>query len=224
MPILIDSLVKKYQSFGKEIAALDGITLSFADGEFAAVVGESGSGKSTLLNMLCGMDIPDSGRIMLGTADLTAMSSDDLAKLRRSKIGVIYQFYNLVAELNVKDNITLPVELDDRRQDDAFLKEILEAVGLCGRERDFPAMLSGGQQQRVAIARAIYQRPSVILADEPTGNLDEKNAEQILKLLLKINKDYGITFIIVTHSQIVANSAKRVISISNGRIVEDVRR
>lgn len=223
MPIVIDSLVKKYHSFGKEIAALDSVSLSFKDGEFVAVVGESGSGKSTLLNMLCGMDIPDAGRILFGETDLTKLSSDDLARLRRSKMGVIYQFYNLVPELNLIDNITLPVELDRGERDDVFLKDILERVGLCGRERDFPAMLSGGQQQRVAIARAIYQRPSVILADEPTGNLDEKNAEQILKLLLQINKDYGITVITVTHSQSVANSAKRVISISNGKIVEDRR-
>ena len=221
MGIKIKDLTKKYDSFGTEITALGGVNLTFNDGELVAIIGESGSGKTTLLNQLCGMDVPDKGEIIIDGINITKFSSDELCKMRRSKIGVVYQFYNLIPELNIRDNITLPVELDGSKVDEDELKEILKTVGLFGRERDFPSALSGGQQQRVAIARALYQKPSLILADEPTGNLDEKNSEDILELLCKLNEEKKITVIIVTHSKIVADRAKRLISLKNGRVISD---
>ena len=221
MGIKITDLTKKYDSFGTEIIALGGVNLTFGDGELVAIIGESGSGKTTLLNQLCGMDVPDKGEIIIDGINITKFSSDELCKMRRSKIGVVYQFYNLIPELNIRDNITLPVELDGGKVDEDELKEILKTVGLFGRERDFPSALSGGQQQRVAIARALYQKPSLILADEPTGNLDEKNSEDILGLLCKLNEEKKITVIIVTHSRVVADRAKRLISLKNGQVISD---
>ena len=221
MGIKIKDLTKKYDSFGTEITALGGVNLTFNDGELVAIIGESGSGKTTLLNQLCGMDVPDKGEIIIDGIDLTRLSSNELCKMRRSKIGVVYQFYNLIPELNIRDNITLPVELDGGNADENELSEILKTVGLFGRERDFPSALSGGQQQRVAIARALFQKPSLILADEPTGNLDEKNSEDILELLCKLNEEKKITVIIVTHSKVVADRAKRLISLKNGLVIRD---
>ena len=221
MGIKIKDLTKKYDSFGTEITALGGVNLTFNDGELVAIIGESGSGKTTLLNQLCGMDVPDNGEIIIDGINLTKLSSNDLCKMRRSKIGVVYQFYNLIPELNIRDNITLPVELDGGNVDENELSEILKTVGLFGRERDFPSALSGGQQQRVAIARALYQKPSLILADEPTGNLDEKNSDDILGLLCKLNEEKKITVIIVTHSKAVADRAKRLISLKNGQVISD---
>ena len=221
MGIKIKDLTKKYDSFGTEITALGGVNLTFNDGELVAIIGESGSGKTTLLNQLCGMDVPDKGEIIIDGINLTKLSSNDLCKMRRSKIGVVYQFYNLIPELNIRDNITLPVELDGGNVDENELSEILKTVGLFGRERDFPSALSGGQQQRVAIARALFQKPSLILADEPTGNLDEKNSEDILGLLCKLNEEKKITVIIVTHSKVVADRAKRLISLKNGQVISD---
>ena len=221
MGIKIKDLTKKYDSFGTEITALGGVNLTFNDGELVAIIGESGSGKTTLLNQLCGMDVPDKGEIIIDGINLTKLSSNDLCKMRRSKIGVVYQFYNLIPELNIRDNITLPVELDGGTVDEDELAEILKTVGLFGRERDFPSALSGGQQQRVAIARALFQKPSLILADEPTGNLDEKNSEDILGLLCKLNEEKKITVIIVTHSKVVADRAKRLISLKNGQVFSD---
>ena len=221
MGIKIKDLTKKYDSFGTEITALGGVNLTFNDGELVAIIGESGSGKTTLLNQLCGMDVPDNGEIIIDGINLTKLSSNDLCKMRRSKIGVVYQFYNLIPELNIRDNITLPVELDGGNVDENELSEILKTVGLFGRERDFPSALSGGQQQRVAIARALFQKPSLILADEPTGNLDEKNSEDILGLLCKLNEEKKITVIIVTHSKVVADRAGRLISLKNGQVISD---
>lgn len=221
MGIKITDLTKKYDSFGTEITALGGVNLTFGDGELVAIIGESGSGKTTLLNQLCGMDVPDKGEIIIDGINLTRLSSNELCKMRRSKIGVVYQFYNLIPELNIRNNITLPVELDGGNVDEDELAEILKTVGLFGRERDFPSALSGGQQQRVAIARALFQRPSLILADEPTGNLDEKNSEDILGLLCKLNEEKKITVIIVTHSKVVADRAKRLISLKNGQVISD---
>lgn len=221
MGIKIKDLTKKYDSFGTEITALGGVNLTFNDGELVAIIGESGSGKTTLLNQLCGMDVPDKGEIIIDGIDLTRLSSNELCKMRRSKIGVVYQFYNLIPELNIRDNITLPVELDGGNVDENELSGILKTVGLFGRERDFPSALSGGQQQRVAIARALFQKPSLILADEPTGNLDEKNSEDILELLCKLNEENKITVIIVTHSKVVADRAKRLISLKNGQVISD---
>ena len=219
----INDLKKKYSTLDGEIAALDGVSLTAADGEFIAIVGKSGSGKSTLLNMIGGLDIPDSGSILLDGTDIVKLSNRQTAKLRRQKIGIIYQFYNLIPELNVSENITLPTELDGGEIDNERLSDILKSVGLDGRENAYPNTLSGGQQQRVAIARALYSKPSLILADEPTGNLDAENGAEIMRLLKDMNKKSGATVLIVTHSESVAREAERVITISDGKIESDRR-
>ena len=221
--LTIKHLNKKYSTIDGEIIALDNLSLQIKKGEFIAIVGKSGSGKTTLLNMIGGLDTPDTGSIMLEGTDIAKLSGKKAALLRRRKIGVIYQFYNLVPELNVSKNITLPTELDGGEIDTGWLAEILQMVGLSGREQAYPSALSGGQQQRVAIARALFNRPSVILADEPTGNLDGENSTEVLRLLKSMNEDHGITILVVTHSELVAREAKRVIEISNGRIIEDRR-
>lgn len=220
----ISGLKKKYSTLDGEITALDGISFTAEDGEFIAIVGKSGSGKSTLLNMIGGLDIPDSGSIILDGTDIVKLPSHQTAKLRRQRIGIIYQFYNLIPELNISENITLPAELDGTNPDREWLANILKTVGLDGRENAYPNTLSGGQQQRVAIARALYNKPSLILADEPTGNLDAENGTEILQLLKDMNKESGATVLIVTHSESVAGAAKRVITISDGRIADDRRR
>ena len=224
MSIKIKDLTKVYDSFGQRIEALGGVSLDIADGEFVAVIGESGSGKSTLLNILCGMERADGGEVILDGERLSTLDADGLAKLRRTDIGVIYQFYNLLPELSVRDNITLPAELDGKTPDESRLCEILERVGLLGRERDFPSQLSGGQQQRVAIARALYQSPRLILADEPTGNLDERCSEEIMDMLCELNCRDGMTLVVVTHSPKVADRATRIIRLSRGTVAEDRRR
>ena len=219
----INDLKKKYSTLDGEIAALDGVSFTAADGEFIAIVGKSGSGKSTLLNMIGGLDIPDSGSILLDGTDIVKLSNRQTAMLRRQKIGIIYQFYNLIPELNVSENITLPTELDGGEIDREWLASILKTVGLDGRENAYPNTLSGGQQQRVAIARALYNKPSLILADEPTGNLDAENGDEIIRLLKDMNKESGATVLIVTHSESVAREVKRVITISDGKIESDRR-
>ena len=223
MNIRVEEIWKRFYCREKKIIALCGISLSSPSGDFVAIVGESGSGKTTLLNVMCGMEKPDSGRVYLGDEEITRMTDDEQARKRRSDIGVIYQFYNLIPELSVGDNVTLPRELDGRAVEEERLRSALDSVGLSGRGGDFPDMLSGGQQQRAAIARAIYQEPSVILADEPTGNLDEKCADEIVGLLKRINKERGTTVIVVTHSGRVAEAADRVITVKDGAIVSDVR-
>ncbi len=223
MALRITGLTRCFETAEGELRALDGVTLNVGDGEFVAVVGESGSGKTTLLNMIAGLDKPSAGKIMLDNTDVTALNSDALAKMRRRRIGVIYQFYNLIPELNIRDNITLPIELDGGEIDETRLSEIITAVGLDGRENDYPSMLSGGQQQRAAIARALYQRPDVLLADEPTGNLDSHNSREIMKLLTELNERDGITLIVITHSDEVAGRAKRIIRLEDGRVAFDRR-
>ena len=223
MALKITELRRSFMTAEGELFALDGIDLTINDGEFVAIVGESGSGKTTLLNMLAGLDTPTSGKIILGDTDLTSLRSDALARLRRRRIGVIYQFYNLIPELNIRDNITLPTELDGELPDEERLTEITKSVGLGGRENDFLSMLSGGQQQRAAIARALYQKPSLLLADEPTGNLDSRNSREIMALLTELNKKDGITLVVVTHSEEVAKMARRVIRLEDGRVAEDRR-
>ena len=209
----IRNLNKKYFTVDGEIIALDNVSLQVNRGEYIAIVGKSGSGKTTLLNMIGGLDIPDSGSILF----------DGTAILRRQKIGVVYQFYNLIPELNIVENITLPTELDGGEIDKEWLAEILKIVGLNGREQAYPNTLSGGQQQRVAIARALFNKPLLILADEPTGNLDGENSAEVLRLLKTMNEEHKITVLIVTHSEAVAREAKRVITISDGVIVSDRR-
>ena len=219
----IESLKKKFSTLDGEITALNDVSLDIRAGDFVAIVGKSGSGKTTLLNMIGGLDVPDSGSIIFDGVDIVKLSNRKAALLRRRKIGVIYQFYNLIPELNVVENITLPTELDGGEIDKEWLSEILKTVGLDGREHAYPNTLSGGQQQRVAIARALYNKPLLILADEPTGNLDGENSEEVMRLLKKMNEEHKITVIIVTHSDAVAAEAKRVITISDGNVVSDRR-
>ncbi|MBQ7921202.1 MAG: ABC transporter ATP-binding protein [Clostridia bacterium] len=222
--IHISNLNKRYFTVDGEITALDNVSLDIAGGEFIAIIGKSGSGKTTLLNMIAGLDNPDSGSILLNNADVTKMTGKQTAVLRRREIGVIYQFYNLIPELNVVENITLPTELDGSPINSEWLAEILKVVGLSGRENAYPTALSGGQQQRAAIARALFGKPSLILADEPTGNLDNENSAEVMKLLKAMNEEYGITVLIVTHSDAVAEQARRVISIADGKITSDRRK
>ena len=219
----IRNLNKKYSTVDGEVVALDNVSLQVNRGEYIAIVGKSGSGKTSLLNMIGGLDIPDSGSIIFDGADIVKLTSKKAAVLRRKKIGVIYQFYNLIPELNIVENITLPTELDGGEIDKELLAEILKIVGLNGREQAHPNTLSGGQQQRVAIARALFNKPLLILADEPTGNLDSENCSEVLRLLKTMNEEHKITVLIVTHSEAVAREAKRVITISDGVIVSDRR-
>lgn len=219
----ICDLNKKYTTVDGDIIALDHVSLQIKDGEYVAIVGKSGSGKTTLLNMIGGLDIPDSGSIALDQTVITKLSSRQAALLRRRKIGVIYQFYNLIPELNVKENITLPTELDGGEIDAAWLTKILQTVGLNGRENAYPDTLSGGQQQRVAIARALFNKPLLLLADEPTGNLDAENSAEVLHLLDEMHRQLGLTILVVTHSDAVAGRADRVITISDGKVVDDRR-
>ena len=219
----ICDLNKKYTTVDGDIIALDHVSLQIKGGEYVAIVGKSGSGKTTLLNMIGGLDIPDSGSIALDQTVITKLSSRQAALLRRRKIGVIYQFYNLIPELNVKENITLPTELDGGEIDAAWLTKILQTVGLDGRENAYPDTLSGGQQQRVAIARALFNKPLLLLADEPTGNLDAENSAEVLHLLDEMHTQLVLTILVVTHSDAVAGRADRVITISNGKVVDDRR-
>ena len=219
----IRNLNKKYLTVDGEIVALDNVSLQVERGEYIAIVGKSGSGKTTLLNMIGGLDIPESGSILFDGTDIVRLSNKNTTILRRQKIGVIYQFYNLIPELNIVENITLPTELDGGEIDKEWLAEILKIVGLNGREQAYPNTLSGGQQQRVAIARALFNKPLLILADEPTGNLDGENSAEDLRLLKTMNEEHKITVLIVTHSEAVAREAKRVITISDGVIVSDRR-
>ena len=220
----IQNLNKTYPTPSGEIVALDNLSLVIPRGDFVAIVGRSGSGKTTLLNMIAGLDRPDSGTINFDGTDITALSQNKAALLRRKQIGVIYQFYNLIPELTVEENITLPTELDGAPVDRKHLARIVEAVGLTRRENAYPNTLSGGQQQRVAIARALFGRPSLLLADEPTGNLDGENSREILRLLTEANRVHGVTVLVVTHSDEVAAAADRIITLADGRLADDRRR
>ncbi len=226
--LYIQNLCKAYPSSGVrtegDIVALDRVSLVISKGEFVAVMGRSGSGKSTLLNMVAGLDTPDSGSILLDGTDITRLSANKTAALRRRRIGMVYQFYNLIPELTVEENIILPTQLDGREVDDAWFEEIMAVMGLEGRTDAYPHTLSGGQQQRVAVARALFQRPDLLLADEPTGNLDGESSHEVMKLLTLMNTQYGVTVLVVTHSEEVAASARRILRMDRGRIVEDMRR
>ena len=225
--LTIRNLTKAYPAVraeAEDIIALDRVSIHIPKGDFVAVMGRSGSGKSTLLNMIAGLDDPDSGQILLDGTDVTKLSPSKTAALRRQKIGVVYQFYNLIPELTVEENILLPTELDGREADAAWLGEILSVMGLAGRAGDYPHTLSGGQQQRVAVARALYQRPDLLLADEPTGNLDSENSREVMGLLSLMHAEYGVTLLVVTHSEDIAAYAGRLIRMERGRVVEDQRR
>ena len=217
----VENLTKVYGSEGNEVHALNGVSFSVERGEFIAIIGPSGSGKSTLLHILGGVDRPTSGKVYMDGQDVYAQDEDHLAIFRRRQVGLIYQFYNLIPVLNVEENITLPVLMDGKQVDRERLEELLTTLGLRGRERHLPNQLSGGQQQRVSIGRALINSPAVLLADEPTGNLDSRNSQEIVDLLKFSNKRYNQTLIIITHDERIALQADRVIAIEDGMITRD---
>lgn len=221
--IAIKHLTKTFLTREGRITALDDVSLSIATGEFTAICGESGSGKTTLLNLIGGLDRPDGGEILLDGRDIVSCTPTESALLRRRSIGIIYQFFNLIPELTVAENVVLPCELDGENPDEEYLREILAMVGLEKWANAYPDTLSGGQAQRAAIARAIYRKPSLLLADEPTGNLDRENAGQVLDWMQYLNREHGVTILLVTHSDEAAETADRVIVLKNGRIAEDRR-
>ena len=219
----IEHLSKIYGSGENEVKAVDDVSFSVEKGVFLAIIGPSGSGKSTLLHILGGIDRPTSGKVWINGQDVYAQNEDKLAIFRRRQVGLIYQFYNLIPVLNVVENMTLPVLLDGRRVNDEHLDELIGVLGLEGRRKHLPNQLSGGQQQRVSIGRALMNAPAVVLADEPTGNLDSKNSQEIVELLKLSNRKYGQTLIVITHDESIALQADRVIAIEDGRIVRDER-
>ncbi len=214
-------LTKTYGEGESSTCALNNVSFTIQEGEFVAIVGSSGSGKSTLLHMMGGVDRPTSGQVLLNGHDVYSRSDDELAVFRRREVGLIYQFYNLVPVLNVIENMTLPVALDGRKVNQARLISLLDTLGLKGREGHLPSQLSGGQQQRVAIGRALMNSPAVVLADEPTGNLDTRNSAEIMQLLRASNRDLGQTVIVITHDEEIALAADRIIAVEDGRIVRD---
>ncbi len=216
-----ENLSKAYGKGNGMVKALDGVSLSVEKGEFVAITGPSGSGKSTLLHILGGVDRPTSGKVYMDGCDLYARSEEELAVFRRRQVGLIYQFYNLIPVLNVTENITLPVLMDSRKVDEQRLKELIKTLNLAGRENYLPNQLSGGQQQRVSIARALMYAPAVVLADEPTGNLDSKNSQEIVELLKLSHQKYNQTLVIITHDENIALQADRILSIEDGRIIRD---
>ena len=219
----IENLTKVYGSGENEVRALDGVSFSVEKGEFLAIIGPSGSGKSTLLHILGGVDRPTSGKVWLDGQDVYAQDEEQLAIFRRRQVGLIYQFYNLIPVLNVVENMTLPVLLDGRKVNVERLNELVETLGLSGRKNNLPNQLSGGQQQRVSIGRALMNAPAVVLADEPTGNLDSRNSQEIVELLRQSNVKYKQTLIVITHDESIALQADRIIAIEDGRIVRDER-
>ena len=219
----IENLTKVYGSGENEVRALDGVSFSVEKGEFLAIIGPSGSGKSTLLHILGGVDRPTSGKVWLDGQDVYAQDEEQLAIFRRRQVGLIYQFYNLIPVLNVVENMTLPVLLDGRKVNEERLNELVETLGLSGRKNNLPNQLSGGQQQRVSIGRALMNAPAVVLADEPTGNLDSRNSQEIVELLRQSNVKYKQTLIVITHDESIALQADRIIAIEDGRIVRHER-
>lgn len=218
--ILETKELRKYYGTGaNQVRALDGVSLSVRQGEFVAVVGTSGSGKSTLLHMLGGLDRPTAGKVFVDGKDIFSLKDDALCIFRRRKIGFVFQSYNLVPVLNVEENITLPIELDGNRIDRDFIREIVGILGLEQKLNSLPAELSGGQQQRVAIARALATKPAIILADEPTGNLDSATSQDVLSLLKVTGDQFGQTIVMITHNEEIAQTADRIIRIEDGRIV-----
>ncbi len=213
-----EHLVKTYGSGETAVKALDDVSLEVSKGEFVAIVGQSGSGKSTLLHMLGAMDYPDSGTLTVDGEDVFSMNDDALAQYRRRKAGFVFQFFNLLPVMTAKENILIPLSLDSQKADEAYLNEIAETMGIADRLSHYPHQLSGGQQQRVAIARAMISKPAVILADEPTGNLDSASGNEILSLLKTTIKKYDQTLILITHDMNVAEKADRIITIKDGKI------
>lgn len=217
----VENLTKVYGKGENEVRALDGVSFSVEKGEFVAIIGPSGSGKSTLLHILGAVDEPSSGKVFMDGKDVFKQNEEQLAIFRRRQVGPVYQFYNLIPVLDVVENITLPVQLDGRKVNRERLREMVALLGLHGREKHLPNQLSGGQQQRVSIGRALMNSPSVVLADEPTGNLDSKNSQEIMELLKKSNKKYNQTLIMITHDENIALQADRIIAIEDGHITRD---
>ncbi len=217
----VEHVCKTYGKGENAVHALNDVSFSVNKGEFVAIIGPSGSGKSTLLHILGGVDRPTSGRVFLENCDVYAQNEDQLAIFRRRQVGLIYQFYNLIPVLNVTENMTLPVLMDGQSVNQERLAELLVTLGLKGREHHLPNQLSGGQQQRVSIGRALMNAPAVMLADEPTGNLDSKNSQEIVELLKYSNQKYNQTLIIITHDENIALQADRILAIEDGRITRD---
>ena len=219
----VENLVKTYGKGETKINAVDNVSFTVNKGEFVAIVGASGSGKSTLLHLIGGVDRPTSGKVYIDGKDIYSLNNDNLAIFRRRQIGLIYQFYNLIPILNVEENITLPCDLDGTAVDKQRLQDLLKTLGLENRKTHLPNQLSGGQQQRVSIGRAMINNPSIMIADEPTGNLDSKASEEIISLLKLSNKKFNQTVIIITHDLEIAKEAERVITIEDGKIIKDER-
>lgn len=218
----VENLTKTYGSGENLVHAVDDVSFSVEKGEFVAIVGASGSGKSTLLHLIGGVDRPTSGKIFVDGNDISKMNDDKLAVFRRRQVGIVYQFYNLIPILTVEENITLPCDLDGRGVDRERLEMILDSFGLRARRKHLPNQLSGGQQQRTSIARALINNPSLVLADEPTGNLDSKSSDEVMSMLKMCNQSYGQTVIMITHNLDIAKQADRIITISDGKNVEEV--
>ena len=214
----VENLTKIYGKGENQVIALDNVSLSVEKGEFVAIVGASGSGKSTLLHLIGGVDRPSSGKVFINGTDIFELNDDKLAIFRRRQVGIIYQFYNLIPILNVEENIALPMELDGRKVEEKEMQEMLEHLGLAERRGHLPNELSGGQQQRTSIGRALISRPSIILADEPTGNLDTKSGNEIMELLKKSNRQLNQTIVMITHNMELAKAADRIVVIEDGKI------
>lgn len=217
----VENLTKVYGTGENQVRALDGVSFSVDKGQFVAIIGPSGSGKSTLLHILGGVDRPTSGTVYMNGQDVYKRNEDQLAIFRRREVGLIYQFYNLIPVLNVTENITLPVLMDGRKVNQERLQEMLQTLGLQGREKHLPNQLSGGQQQRVSIGRALMNAPAVVLADEPTGNLDSKNSQDIVDLLKYSSRRFEQTLIVITHDESIALQADRILAIEDGKITRD---
>lgn len=217
-----ENLTKIYGTKENQVVALNNVSFSVEKGEFVAIVGASGSGKSTLLHLLGGVDQPTSGKVFVDGKDIYAMDDDALSIFRRRQVGLIYQFYNLIPILDVEENITLPLDLDNRKISEESLDSLLQTLGMSNRRHHLPNELSGGQQQRVSIGRALITRPSIVLADEPTGNLDTKSSDEVVQLLKRANQEYKQTIIMITHNMDIAKCADRIIKIEDGQIVEEL--
>ena len=224
MTVLIAKELKKY--YGKEssmVKAVDGISLEIEEGDFTAVIGTSGSGKTTLLHCMAGLDKPTSGEVILKDKNIYDLNDDELSKIRRREFGFVFQSFNLIPVLNIYDNIVLPVQLDGKKEDKEYILRLVEKVGLSDQLKKFPNELSGGQQQRVAICRALANKPSIIFADEPTGNLDSKTTEEVMSLLRNTVSELNQTLVMITHDENIAKQADRIITISDGKIISDER-
>ena len=219
--VKVENLTKVYGKGSAQVTALDNVNFEVPKGQFLAIVGPSGSGKSTLLHLLGGVDRPTSGRVLVDGADVYQMDENALAIFRRRQIGLIYQFYNLIPILNAKENLTLPLQLDGRKPDKDYFDKLVQALGLQERLSHLPAQLSGGQQQRVSIGRALIAKPAIVLADEPTGNLDSHNSQEIMALFRQFHREYHQTLIIITHDESIALQADRILSMQDGAIVKD---